>query len=127
MESDKITKEPVKILWLSRHPYRKEQEQELEEIFGPVDITRVDMTIRHPREVKQMMSEIEAEIFIGTLSLGMFKKLVDIGVKAIKPIMQKTDEQGKLFFKHDYFVLIDKIEIYSRDVKNCPQEAFNPL
>jgi len=128
LESDKIAKEPTKILYLSRHHFRKEQIKELEEIFGPVEITTIATTIHHPREIKVMMSEIGAEIFIGILPLRMFQRLADWGVKAIQPIMHtERDEQGKILYKHDYFALIDKVVTYSRDVKNCPQEAFNPL
>ena len=43
---------PVKILWFSRHQMTIEQYQDLERIYGAIDVSVIDMTISHADEIK---------------------------------------------------------------------------
>ena len=43
---------PVRILWFSRHIMTTEQYQDLERIYGAIDVSVIDMTISHADEIK---------------------------------------------------------------------------
>lgn len=43
---------PVRILWFSRHQMTVEQYRDLERIYGAVDVSVIDMSIKHVDEIK---------------------------------------------------------------------------
>ena len=43
---------PVKVLWFSRHQMTVEQYQDLERIYGAIDVSVIDMSIKHVDEIK---------------------------------------------------------------------------
>lgn len=44
--------EPVKILWFSRHQMTVEQYRDLERIYGTIDVSVIDMSIKHADDIK---------------------------------------------------------------------------
>lgn len=52
IEEVKPSAEPVRILWFSRHQMSMEQYQDLERIYGTIDVSVIDMSIKHADDIK---------------------------------------------------------------------------
>ena len=57
IEEVKPSTTPVKILWFSRHVMTIEQHKDLERIYGAVNVTRVDMSIKHVDEIDSIIED----------------------------------------------------------------------
>ena len=101
-----------KILWLSRHEPQPVQVEELEKIFGTVDIIQVSTVINKVDEIIQIMKENNADEIVVVLPLNLISELLRQGVKPLRAVMERIlKEDGDVEFRHSHFERIMKIEI----------------
>ena len=102
-----------RILWLSRHSATKEQESELEQIFGFVEIIQVSTTINSAMEVKNLMEKHAAVEVVSVLPLDLLAALTRMGIRPIRAVMERRIEGESVTFSHKFFERIEQVEVTS--------------
>ena len=85
----------TKILWLSRHEPEKEQIDELNEVFGEIEITQVKQFIKSIGHIVKLMgSEYDEAVVVLPYSLRV--QMVEKGLRPIVSV--RSDRNEHLYF-----------------------------
>lgn len=112
---NKVTVEGYKphttnILWISRHSVTKEQYDELELAFGKINIIPRNITISHPRKIKELMAECNCQEVVAVLPLSMIAQLPSTGITPIRAVMtRKMNSKGEVVYNHDHFEVVEEV------------------
>lgn len=104
-----------KILWVSRHPIRRDQIKELRQIHGDIEIISMATKVTDPYDIKLKMEEIQADDVVVVLPLNHIATLISIGIQPLRAVMDHRyyEEDGitKVQYRHEYFERIKNVEI----------------
>ena len=104
----------MRILWVSRHPPQKEQVDELNSIFGSVDIIFYPERISSAKEVADALIEKKADDLVVVLPQSMIADLTSMGITPIKAIMRRElKPYGEVVFHHQGFERIKEVTFTS--------------
>jgi len=81
----------TKILWLSRHDPEKEQIDELEEIFGEIEITQVKQFIKSIGHIVKLMGSKYDEAVV-VLPYSLRVQMVEKGLRPIVSVRSENNE-----------------------------------
>ena len=96
--------EVTRVLWVSRHSIKQKQREELQQLFGRVEIVKRNTTISNAEQIKRMMNDLECDEVVPIIPAPIQQRLVnDLGVQCINAVMSKTSRNGSYKFRHNGF------------------------
>lgn len=102
----------TKILWLSRHAPTHEQLQELQQVFGPVDVIQESVTISRAEEVQDLMVQHGTSELVAVLPVHLLAELTRLGIRPIRAVMERQlHDDGSVNFVHRFFERVERVEI----------------
>jgi len=110
------------ILWISRHPIRDEQIEEIHTLFtegGGVAVTQVSRTFRGADEIVTLAEEMEADEIVAVLPLNIIAQLTQTRYKPIRAVMHRhVDETtGKVTFMHSHFERVERVDVVTMPLR----------
>lgn len=107
-----------KMLWFSRHEMSPEQEDDLERIFGEVEIHQINKTISSAFELKDEIDKMDIIGIVAPINLqSQFLKIA--GDKPVISSRNKrivSEDGEKVEFQFDGWFQIEKVEVITRDL-----------
>lgn len=102
----------TRILWVSRHAPTQPQVDELQQVFGPVDIVQESITIGKASEVKDLMERHNAAEVVAVLPVHLLAELTRLGIRPIRAVMERQlHNDGSVDFIHQRFERVERVEI----------------
>ena len=106
------------MLWLSRHEPQEEQVEELERVFGEIEIVQVSKTVSGAIDVLSLMQEHSADELVAVLPIGLMAELTERGVHPIRAVMSReVNDKGEAIFKHDHFERLMRVSFLSHPLE----------
>jgi len=102
----------TRVLWISRHAPTDQQIQELQQVFGPVDVIQESVTIGKATEVKDLMERHAATEVVAVLPVNLLADLTRLGIRPIRAVMERQlHDDGSVDFVHQRFERVERVEI----------------
>lgn len=111
-----------KILWFSRHNLTNDQKEDLQNLFGDIEILQVNKTISHAIELKNEIDQYD--VIAVVLPIGLQAELLSICKD--KPVLicksHRLEINGKFEFLHAGWEQLKKIELVKETLSFIPLE-----
>jgi hypothetical protein len=82
-----------KILWMSRHPWLKSQEEELKRIFGDIKIEQISMPFMSAEKVVEIYKKGGYDEMVIVAPLSVIAKITEMGIKPLWADMEIVPKQ----------------------------------
>jgi len=107
-----------KILWLSRHAPQSAQINELEDVFGEVEIIQVAAIVNNADDVISLMRKYKVDDIVAVLPLTIIAAITYRGIHPIRAVMKKSNEGSETTFIHDHFDRIEHVTVTSHPLRS---------
>ena len=108
-----------KVLWLSRHGLSGDQEESLGRLaMDEIEVVKVDKTISSAEEVIKLAEDLQCDILVVVLPVGLLSKVykgdqVLISARSKRELVKVDGEESKVVFKFDGWEVWDKAMVES--------------
>ena len=104
----------IKILWVSRHEPLREQVEELQQVFGDVEITRYCDIVYSGAQLVQVFDDGEYDEMVVVLPVELIRQLIIVGIQPLKPVLHREVIRfGEVRLRHHHFERIIYIDYVS--------------
>ena len=86
----------ISVLWFSRHDMTKEQIEDLERIYGDINIVKFDKTIK---DFEEILSVGKFDVYAVVLPANLIARLMKIcpeNVQIIQPVSERVITENKI-------------------------------
>jgi hypothetical protein len=109
----------TRILWFSRHKPKKEQLEELNCIFGDIEIVPVIKKVSTGKQVLDIIKINNCQEAVLVLPEKIIQQVVKEGFYPLRAVMErKFTDNGKTKFIHDHFERVVKFEMVTERIMN---------
>jgi hypothetical protein len=106
-------KKMKKILWMSRHPWLKSQEEELKRIFGEVKIKQIPTPFMSAEKVVEIYKKGGYDEMVIVAPLSVIAKITEMGIKPLwaeMEIVSKKEAEVEAAGRYYRFVKFRRIK-----------------